>query len=379
MTVPMDHPGRRARFSEALTAAGIDLAFCPPSGDLEYLTGFPRRMASFGNNEYANQWVAGALFRPGAEPVYVIPQGYAAFNLPGGIDGEVVAVANTDDAATVFAGLLRKHGPPRTVAVSARTFGATAVRILETLPEVRLVDLDTVLNPLRRVKSAEELHALERASLICDTVMAEITPRVAVGVTELEIAAEIDYLMRKHGGRTSSFDTGVFAMGPGDGRDASTRVSANALVPGLGVSFDFGTVVDGYCSDFGRTVHLGEPGEEYRRVYDIVIAAQAAGMAAALPGATAADVHRATRQVIVDAGYGDRFRHRTGHCIGLDTHERPFISEEDHTVLEEGMTFTIEPSIFWPGHVGARVEDLFVCTPTGAHSLNRYHREMVVV
>ncbi|WP_283137978.1 M24 family metallopeptidase [Rhizohabitans arisaemae] len=375
----LDHAGRRARFSDALAAAGVDLAFCPPSGDLEYLTGFPRRLASFGNFEYANQWVAGALFRPGTEPVYVIPQGYAAFNLPGGVNGEVVAVANADDAAAIFAGLLRRGGAPRTVAVSARAMGATVVRILQALPEVRLVDLDTVLGPLRRVKSADELAALERASLICDTVMAEITSSVAAGTTELEIASEVDYLMRRHGGRTPSFDTGVFAMGPGDGRDATTRVSVNALVEGLGVSFDFGTVVDGYCSDFGRTIQLGEPGPEYREVYEIVIAAQAAGIAAAIPGNTAAEVHRATRQVIVDAGYGDWFRHRTGHCIGLDTHERPFISEEDHTVLEEGMTFTIEPSVFRPGRVGARVEDLFVCEPGGARSLNRYHRDMVVV
>jgi Xaa-Pro aminopeptidase len=232
---------------------------------------------------------------------------------------------------------------------------------------------------MRQVKSGEELEALKRASRICDEVMADITPRIAVGVTEIEIAAEVDYLMRKHGGRAPSFDTGAFAMGPGDGRDASTRVSAKALTSGLSLSFDFGTVVDGYCSDFGRTIYVGDPTDTYREAYDVVIAAQAAGISAGVPGATCADVHRATRQVIVDAGYGDWFRHRTGHCIGLDTHERPFISEEDGTVLREGMTFTIEPSIFWPGHLGARVEDIFVSRPGGAQSLNDYSRDMVAV
>jgi Xaa-Pro aminopeptidase len=294
------------------------------------------------------------------------------------VAGDVVSVANTDDAVAMLGRLLGRYRP-HTVGVSARTFGATAVRILDLWPGARLVDLDPVLNPLRRVKSAAELAAMERASLICDRVMAEVTPKIAVGVTELEIASEVDHLIRRHGGRTSSFDTGVFAMGPGDGRDASTRVSASALAAGLAVSFDFGAVVDGYCSDFGRTVHLGEPSAEFRRVYDVVIAAQRAGCEAAVPGATAAQVHHATRQVIVDAGYGDWFRHRTGHCIGLDTHERPFISEEDSTVLVENMTFTIEPSVFWPGRVGARVEDIFVCTPAGGRSLNRYHRDLVAV
>ncbi len=111
----------------------------------------------------------------------------------------------------------------------------------------------------------------------------------------------------------------------------------------------------------------------------MVIAAQAAGAAAAVPGATGSEVDAATRGVIEEAGFGEWFRHRTGHCIGMDTHERPFISEEDHTPLEENMTFTIEPSIFWPEHVGARVEDIFVCRPGGAQSLNEYPRDLVSV
>jgi Xaa-Pro dipeptidase len=108
------------------------------------------------------------------------------------------------------------------------------------------------------------------------------------------------------------------------------------------------------------------------------MAAQAAGIKAVRPGVTAASVHEATRKVIVDGGYGEWFRHRTGHCIGLDVHERPFISEEDETVLEAGMTFTIEPSIFWPGHVGVRVEDIIVCEETGGRKLNSYPTTMIV-
>jgi Xaa-Pro aminopeptidase len=373
----VDYENRRSRLAELMSGHGIDLAFAPPSGDLEYLTGFPRRLVGFGNTEYANNWLAGAFLRTGADPVYLVPQGYAAFGPAGGFSGDVIAVADTDDAEQVLARTVESFGIVRRVGVAARTWASTTTRIAAALGGAQIVDIDPLINQLRRIKSAAELEAMTRASQICDTVMAEITPRVAVGVTELEIAAEVDYLMRKHGGRAPSFDTGVFAMGPGDGRDATTRLSAGALRDGLGVSFDFGTVVEGYCSDFGRTIHVGEPGEEYRRVYDIVMAAQAAGIAAATPGTVCADVHAAVRAVVVDAGYGDWFRHRTGHCIGLDTHERPFISAEERTVLAEGMTFTLEPSIFWPGRVGARVEDIFVCTPGGARSLNRYGRELV--
>ena len=114
-------------------------------------------------------------------------------------------------------------------------------------------------------------------------------------------------------------------------------------------------------------------------MYDIVIESAAAGLSAVKPGVLARDVDRATRKVIEDAGYGDKFRHRTGHCIGLDVHEYPFISEEDETVLEAGMTFTIEPSIFWPGRVGARIEDIIVVTQEGGRKLNDYSDDFVII
>ena len=162
------------------------------------------------------------------------------------------------------------------------------------------------------------------------------------------------------------------------GRDATVRLSGGEVESGLAVSFDFGAVVDGYCSDFGRTVQVGEPSKEFRPVYDVVMEAQAAGIRSVRPGVAASAVNAATRQVIVDSGLGDWFRHRTGHCIGLDVHEKPFISEEDDTPLEVGMTFTIEPSVFRPGYYGARVEDVIVCEEGGGRKLNEYPTTMVV-
>jgi Xaa-Pro aminopeptidase len=145
----------------------------------------------------------------------------------------------------------------------------------------------------------------------------------------------------------------------------------------MGVSFDFGSVINGYCSDFGRTIFVGDPSGEYQRVYELVMAAQAAGIAAVKPGVPASEVHKATRDVIVEGGYGEWFRHRTGHCIGLDVHEFPYISEEDHTPLEIGMTFTIEPSIFWPGKVGVRVEDVIVVEENGGRKINKPSTDLV--
>jgi Xaa-Pro aminopeptidase len=212
---------------------------------------------------------------------------------------------------------------------------------------------------------------------LVDAVLGAVQSKVNLGVTELDLKSEINFQMNESGSKTESFDTAVWSMGPKNNRDASDRRTSNPLVDNMGVSFDFGAVIDGYCSDFGRTIYVGDPNEEYQFVYDLVMQAQAAGVAAVKPGALASDVHNATRQVIVDGGYGDWFRHRTGHCIGLDVHEFPFISEEDHTPLEVGMTFTIEPSVFWPGRVGVRVEDVIVVEENGGRKLNQFTTDLI--
>jgi Xaa-Pro aminopeptidase len=374
----MDYAARQARFEDALREAEIDLFFCPPSADLEYLTGLRRRIPSFGNSEQAHQWATGTFFSPGREPVYVVLKASAAFRVTDGTLGEVIEMQNLDDPRAMFDDAIRRIGGGKRIGLSARTWASTIVELQRALPGVELVNGDDLMNRLRRIKEPEELETMKRACEVADAVMADIAPKVVEGVTELELASEVDYLLRKHGARTWAFDTGAFSMGPNEGRDFGIRVSGRALVPGDAVSFDFGGVVDGYCSDFGRTVHVGEPTEEFVRCHEIVVAAEAAGAdAAAAPGATGADVHRATRTVIEEAGYGERYRHRTGHCVGLDTHERPFLSEEDETPLEPGMTFTIEPSIFWPGRVGVRVEDLYVLEEGGCRNLNEFHHEVL--
>jgi Xaa-Pro aminopeptidase len=374
----MDFAGRRARFDAALDAAGIDLFFAPPSGDLEYLTGFRRRPPSFGNYEHAHQWAVGAFFRPGRDPVVLTLKAQAAFRFAEGVGGEPIELDYRDDARALFADAIARLGGGTRVGLSARTWASTSVRIQHVLPNAELVDGDGVMNGLRRIKTAEEVDAMARASKLADDVMAVLVRNVVPGVTELELASEVDYQLRLHGSRCPSFDTGAFAMGPNiTGRDFGTRVSGRVLEEGDAVSFDFGGVVEGYCSDFGRTVHVGEPSEEFVRCHELVVAAEAAGAAAAKPGVTAAEVDRAARAVLEDGGYGEWYRHRTGHCIGLDTHERPFLSVEDETPLEVGMAFTIEPSIFWPGRVGVRVEDLYVLEEAGCRNLNAFGHDVL--
>jgi Xaa-Pro aminopeptidase len=370
---------RREELDRRMSEADVDLVFLPPSADLEYLTGMRRRIQTFGNVGYAHHWVAGALFAPGHEPVFVLPRMITEFDLPEGVVGEVVTVNETDDGAAVMGSVLSRYaGRAGTLAVGNRAWAESVVELTGLARPERVISAEGLLNPMRRIKAEAELERMTEACRVVDEVMAGVEAKVVPGITELEIAAEVAYQMKAAGSRTESFDTAVWGMGPGEDRDATVRVSHQPLRAGLGISFDFGAVIDGYCSDFGRTVHVGEPNAEYVEVHALVMASQAAGIAAVRPGVTAAEVHAATRQVIVDGGYGDWFRHRTGHCIGLDVHELPYISEEDHTPLEEGMTFTIEPSVFWPGRVGARVEDIILCTADGGRKLNEHPTTMVV-
>jgi Xaa-Pro aminopeptidase len=373
-----DYALRRTKVGERMAQAGIDLLFLPISGDLEYLTGIPRREPSFGNVAYRHGWVAGAFLRPGTDPIVVMPRMITEFELPGGASGDIVVVNETDDGDGVLARIARDLGPVKSLAVGARTWAETLIHLRQALSDPSLSNADDLINPLRRIKSPEEMERMTAAARIVDEVMAVIGPQVLPGVTEAELAAQVNLETSRRGSRVESFDTGIISTGRLDQRDAGTRLTTRPIREGTSVSFDFGAVVDGYCSDFGRTIFVGDPDADFRRVYDLVIASQAAGIRAARPGVMASEVDRASRRVIEEAGYGKWFRHRTGHAIGLDVHEYPFISVEDVTPLEPGMTFTIEPSIFWPGHVGARIEDVVVCEANGARRLNHYSEALIV-
>lgn len=373
------HDHRRQQLDEILDDEDVDVVFLPPSADLEYLSGMHRRVPTFGEVCYTSHWVAGAFLAPGNEPLFVLPRMIAEFDLPEGIPGEVLIIGERDDADQVFKTASDRFGSIRRLGIGARSWAQSVMGLRRAFGDAELVDATALVNQLRRIKDADDIESLRTVCAMADRAMAAVTPDIAVGVTEMELAESVNRQLVRDGARTWSFDTAVWSMGPGDDRDATVRISLAPLRAGTGVSFDFGAVHEGWCSDFGRTIHVGEPNEEYQEVYDLVMAAQQAGIDAVKPGVTAAQVHEATRAVIVDGGYGHGFRHRTGHCIGMDVHERPFISEEEDVPLEEGMTFTIEPSVFLPGQVGVRVEDVILCTADGGITLNEHPNDMVVV
>lgn len=363
-----EYAARRERLGELLEPYGLDAMFVPPSSDLEYLAGMQRDVPPFGNISYAHGWVAGAFVAPGREPLFVLPRMVVDFHLGGVTPDGAVVVREDDDGRALFGEAARSLGSPGRVAIGARAWAETAIELQRALPGVELVEGSSLVNELRRVKSPAELELMSRACALVHEAMSATEPRVEPGVTMSELLEEVEHQLRIRGSRSPSFPTHIFTWGerPLDTGDAT---ATEPLTASEAVLFDFGAVVEGYCSDFGRTIVCGEPPAGYDETHDVLLAAQEAGRRAAVPGALAREVNAACRAPIEQAGCGDGFRHRMGHGIGLDVHEWPFLSVEDETPLEAGMTFTDEPSILADGRFGMRVEDILVVTDAGGQFL----------
>jgi Xaa-Pro aminopeptidase len=322
--------------------------------------------------------VTGAFIVPGREPLYVLPRMFVLFHLWGNEPDDLITVNETDDGRALFRTATSALGDVKTVGIGARTYGEAVLELQGALPSTRLVNGTPLVNELRRVKSPLELELMTVAAHMCDEAMMASADQVVPGVTMADLAEEVEHQLRMRGSRTPSFPTHIFSYGYENSHDSTMPSGLEPIAEGEAVMFDFGAVHAGYCSDFGRTIVSGDPHPEYTYAYEVMLAAQEAGRAAAVPGALARDVNAACRGPIEEAGLGEFFRHRMGHGIGLDVHEQPFISEEDETPLEAGMTFTDEPSILWDGHFAVRIEDVVVCAEGGGQVLNDLSGAMVV-
>jgi Xaa-Pro aminopeptidase len=372
-----DYAERRRRLSEQMRADGVDILFLGLSADLEYLSGVERGIPFFGQSSYAHGWVAGGFFRPDVDPVFVLPRMVAAFDLPVQPEGEIVIVNETDDGFAEFERVAGGLGSAGTVAIGDRVWAEATLNLGRVFGFDRLRTGSSLVNELRRVKTPEELEAMARACRTVEQAMDAVAPLVQPGVSMAELVEEVELQLRLAGSRTPSFATHIFTGLDPDSLDSSTGTARVPMPEGTSVMFDFGGVVDGYCSDFGRTVVAGEPSQALLDAYDVMLAAYEAGRAACRPDALACEVNAACRAPIEEAGLGPHFRHRMGHGIGLDVHERPFVSSEDETPLQAGMTFTDEPSIIIADAFSVRIENIIVCDEQGGRVLNEYSNALV--
>ncbi len=258
----------------------------------------------------------------------------------------------------------------------------TAMRVLElraieqAAPELVAGDATDLLATLRMTKDAHELAAMRRAAVITEQALRQAVAHIRVGITERELATIWDAAMRA-AGSAPSFGT-IVASGPNAANPHHSNTD-RAFAAGDLIIMDGGALSEGYASDITRTIALGQPSAEARRIYDLVQAANAAGRAAARPGASGDLIDQAARAVITAGGYGPQFMHRTGHGLGLEVHEPPYMVTGSHAPLAPGTTFTIEPGIYVAGVGGVRIEDDVVITADGCESLTSFERDLIIV
>jgi Xaa-Pro dipeptidase len=378
---------RLQAFRQALQERSV-LAFLPFSADLTYLTGLPRPFPNYGRLIHPGDWVEGLWILPGQEPLLILTRMTAEFGAVAADNVRVVILGDQQDPAALLRDLLAKVAlpPGLELAVSETTRAETLVHLLGLLPGAKVRSATELLRPLRRVKDADEIAAMQEAGRICEAAFADLLgllkPEMSAleVISELEIIGELDLRLRQHGAFGPSFSTALYCVGPGLELDFDEqRTWPRRLEPPVSLLFDFGAIYQGYCYDYGRTVAFGEPDPAFVRTHALVMAAQQAGIRALKAGTTAAEVDAAARRVIAEAGFGAEFRHRLGHSIGLDVHEPPFLTASDGSILEEGMLFTIEPSILFERRCSARVEDVVQVGRQGGLPLTAGFQELVVI
>ena len=263
------------------------------------------------------------------------------------------------------------------VGVEASNLTLAAHRIVSETATAELVPTTGIVERLREVKDAEELDAVRRSAALIAPVYEELAAEGLEGRRELDVAWRVRELFHEQGAEGLSFDTIVASHERGAMPHADP--SEAAIGSGTLVTIDLGCILDGYCSDCTRTFATGDPPEELLEIYDICLRAQEAAMEAVRPGAGGREVDAVARDIIADAGYGDRFGHGLGHGVGLDVHEGPRLGTRSDATLEPGMVVTVEPGIYLPGQGGVRIEDLVIVTEDGCERLTPYPKHLTRV
>ena len=365
---------RLGRFRELQQAAGMDYVAIMPGANLVYFTGI---------HAHLSERPILALFPAdrNQKPALVVPEfEVGKFKTgPVPIDWQIYAYPDGSNLGELFGRAARELG------LDGKTIGMepAQMRMLEaslltgSAPKVKFAPVEDLVAQLRMVKDADEVARMRRAISVPERVLAEAIAQIKPGMSELEVAG---LLMRVSLNQSMkemvSFplvQTGLSAAFP------HAFAGGRSVQKGDLMVIDFGAVVDDYCSDITRTIAVGEPNGEMKHIYSVVQQANEAGRAAVKPGIPCEEVDQAARDVVEKAGFGKYFIHRTGHGIGLEGHEPPYIVKGNKLMLQPGMTFTVEPGIYIEGKGGVRIEDDVLVTKDGGESLTTFSRDLTVV
>jgi Xaa-Pro aminopeptidase len=353
---------RASLLAERLAEVGADLALVTSLVNVRYLTGYT------GSNGLA---LVGPDTRVFITDFRYVEQ--SAAEVEASFERRI-AMLELTDAITEFL----PEGEVRLAFEDADLSVRAHARLRELLPErVELVSAGDLVEPLRAIKGPDEIQRIREATEIADAGLRQVMETGLIGRTEVEVAAELERSMREHGARGASFEA-IVAAGP---HGALPHAQPRPVKIGAGelVVIDWGAEFQGYCSDCTRTLATGDLEEQAQVAYELVRAAQLAGLEALTPGVSGRDADAAARAVIEDGGYGEYFGHGLGHGVGLEIHEAPRLSQRSDSILAAGNVVTVEPGVYLPGRFGVRIEDLVVVTDSGREILTSVPKELIVV
>lgn len=319
---------------------------------------------------------AGTLVLLPDEMVFIIDSRYievAQKNVQG------VRLVLEEDALAQTQDLLQEKGA-RTLYVENAITVKRLAHLKEKLQNVEIISDSTLsdeLDKMRAIKDTEEVRRMREAQKITDACFAHILSFIKVGMREVDIMLEMERYMRSHGAEKVAFDT-ICVAGPNTSMPHGVP-GEYEVQQGDFITLDFGAKYKGYCSDMTRTIAVGEPGEEQRKVYDLVLQAHLAGIATARPGVLGRDVDKVARDMIYGAGYEGYFGHGLGHSLGIEIHEDPRFAPKNTTEIREGMMMTVEPGVYLPGRFGCRIEDMVLITAEGCEPLPKSPKELIVL
>lgn len=362
-----DFRSRMARAGQAAAEEGLDGLLVTPGPDLVWLTGYRPTAIT--------ERLTLLVLRSDAEPQLLVPV-LERPDAEGAAGAGAVTITDWRDGADPYesaAALLPTQG---TFAVSDSAWAMHLLGLQRRLPRTAYWSVTERLPMLRAVKDANELARMEAAGAAADATFEEIVKVRFAGRRETDVAADLARLLREFGHEQVDFT--VVGSGP-NGANPHHEAGDRTILDGDMVVLDFGGLMHGYGSDTSRTVCVGEPMGEMREVHDIVREAQQAGYDAVRPGIPCQEIDLVARRVIADAGYGEQFLHRTGHGIGMTTHEPPYIVEGEELPLVPGMCFSIEPGIYLAGRFGVRIEDIVTVTEDGGRRFNDTDRGLTIV
>ena len=365
------HADRLARVRAAMSNLGIDVCLLSVGPDLPWLIGYEAMPLERLTMLVVPRESDATLVVPRLEVPRVTPDP-ANFSVRGWTE--------TEDPIAIVAELV---GPAATAAIGNRTWSQFLVGLQRSLPSVAFSNASAVLGPLRETKDAAEIAVLRRAAAAVDRIAAELQSGAVtlIGRTEAEVSADLSRRILAEGHHRVNF--AIVAAGE-NAASPHHEPGPRVIGPGEVVLCDFGGTMlaeggAGYCSDITRCVVTGEPTREMQEVYEVLHAAQVAAVASGLVGATCESVDAAARDIISAAGYGEWFMHRTGHGIGVEEHEDPYIVEGNTQRLVPGNAYSVEPGIYLPGRFGFRLEDIVVTTTEGPDPINRADHALVAV